>query len=161
VVGTKRSPTNLMARKRRLPDRRWLQIITVSRRTIVHRRTPNGSRAPPEIRGTAHNHQNQLQRFHNCCTPKPPPSTACGESRVLKGHDFSRAANAIESPLGFRPRGKVFRNLDFHHGLSSGSFLKKEPPFTELQWARELWNRSNLTRLFCAVYNSSTLQMTG
>jgi hypothetical protein len=43
--------------------------------------------------------------------------TACGENRALKGHDFSRAANAIESMLGFSPRGKFFSELDFRHNL--------------------------------------------
>jgi hypothetical protein len=41
--------------------------------------------------------------------------TACGENRDLKGHDFSRAANATESTLGFSPRGRSFSYSDLRH----------------------------------------------
>jgi len=45
------------------------------------------------------------------------PFVACGKSRVLKGHDFSRAVSTLESMLGFSPRGKFFSDSDFRHML--------------------------------------------
>ncbi len=50
--------------------------------------------------------------------------TAGGEYRVLKGRDFKPAlslpkgaTNAMESSLGFSPRGKFFGDLDLRHNL--------------------------------------------